>query len=64
MLGLQKFFGGTNDRGLIASCPAYVFNVATDGRVRDVCTVLGEQIVHPVHRRNRNVQGVYNGSIR
>src|SRR5216683_257737 len=61
ILSLQEFFGGTNDRRLIASCPAYVFNVAADGRICDMRAVPGEQIVHPVHRRNRNVQSVDHG---
>jgi len=42
MLGLQEFFRGTNDRGLIASRPAHVFNVTADGRVCDVRAVPGE----------------------
>src|SRR6266852_1333514 len=61
MLGLQEFFRGTNNRGLIASRPAYVFNVTADGRVRNVGAVPGEEVVHSVYRRNRNVQGVDHG---
>src|SRR4030095_4324432 len=58
ILGLREFFGSTNNRGLIASRPAYVFNVAPNGRVGKVRTVPGEQVLHPVHGRNRNMQGV------
>ena len=47
MLGLQEFFRGTNDRGLIALRPAYVFNVATDGRVGNVRAVPGQQVCIP-----------------
>src|SRR5919109_261457 len=61
MLGLQEFFGSANHRGLIALRPAHVFNVAANGRVRDMGAVPGEQVVHPVHRSNRNVQGVDHG---
>src|SRR5262245_4497464 len=61
ILNLHEFFGSTNDRGLIASRPAHVFNVTPDGRVSKVRTVPSEQVLHPVHGRNRNMQSVYYG---
>ena len=61
MLGLQELFRGTNHRGLIALRPAHVFNVAPDGRVGNVRTVPRQQVVHPVYRRNRNMQRIDHG---
>src|SRR5262245_43555811 len=61
MLSLQEFFQSTNHWGLIAMRPAHVFNSAADGRVSDMGAVPSEQVVHPVHRRNRNVQGIDHG---
>lgn len=53
-----KFLRCTYYWRLVARQPALAFDGSPDRRVRDMRTVPGEQKVHPVNRRNGNVESI------